>query len=108
MAFDKAALFAALKPKTSTTIVEGFGDVTLKQLKVAETDDIRAKIKANGDTSQFGLELLVLSVVDEKGTPVFSESDIPAIKDSSNAPIENLIGVALELNGFKKAAEAKN
>ena len=108
MAFDKTAFFAAIQPKTEVTTVAGFGDVILKQLKVIETDAMRANLEDSGDSNQFGIDLLVQSMVDDAGNQIFTSDDVSALKNSSNQPIEALIGVALDLNGFKKAVDAKN
>lgn len=108
MSFDKNALLAALKPKTQTVAVDGFGNVNAKQLSVAEVNGIRAKLKDAGDSNDaFGLNLVVLSFVDDEGAAIFTDDDMSALSASSNSAMESLVTVALELNGFKKA-EAKN
>ncbi|MGI4849320.1 MAG: hypothetical protein ACRYGK_14445 [Janthinobacterium lividum] len=103
MPFDKASLFAALKPKTSAVPVEGFGDVQIKQLAVSEVEAIRAQLKKDNDNDSFGLRLLTASVFDDDGAAVFSEADLPEIRASSNEAIEKLVTGVLELNGFRKA-----
>ena len=105
--FDKAAFLQAIKPKTASAEVAGFGPVSIKQLSVDEVDAVRAKLKADKDTDTFGLRLVTLSVVDESGACVFSDEDIPAIRAASNEAIEGLITKVLELNGYQRA-DAKN
>lgn len=106
--FDKAALFAALKPKTSPIEIDGFGILTIKQLSVAEVESAREKIKGGEKGESFGLTLLVMSVVNDDGVRVLSDDDIPAMKEAGNDAVDKLVAKALELNGFIKAAEQKN
>ncbi|PUA17263.1 hypothetical protein [Glaciimonas sp. PCH181] len=109
MSFDKNALFAAIKPKTKAVEIDGFGSITAKQLSVTEVSGIRTKLKqANGTDDAFGLSLVVLSFVDDEGMQVFTEGDLDALAASSNAEVEKLVTVALELSGFKKPADQKN
>jgi hypothetical protein len=108
MKFDKSALLAAFAPKTVTHHVEGFGTVYIKELEASQTDALRAKLKADQDASQFGYELLILSVRDAEDKQVFSADDLAALKKSGNAIIEKLGSITLEINGFKKAPGEKN
>jgi hypothetical protein len=108
MSFDKTALFAALKPKTKVVLIDGVGSLTAKELSVAQVNGIRTKLKAaNGSDDAFGLNMVVLSFVDDEGALIFSESDLAGLSESSNAAVEKLVFAALELNGFKKADDAK-
>lgn len=106
--FNKSALLAALKPKTESVNVDGFGQVGVIQLTVAEVDTLRASLKKEDKADQFGLRLVLISVVDTDGNRVFDESDLPGLQGSSNAAMDGLVAKTLEANGFKKAAEAKN
>jgi hypothetical protein len=108
--FDKAAFLQAIKPKTTTVEIEGFGTVNIKQLSVAEVEAQRAKLKddkSEDGKELFGLRLLAASLVDENGVAVLSDDDLAAIRDAGNAPVEKLVSKVLELNGFARA-EAKN
>lgn len=109
MSFDKTALFAALKPKTKAVLIDGVGNLTAKELSVAQINGIRSKLKAaSGSDDAFGLNMVVLSFVDDEGSPIFSDSDLATLSESSNAEVEKLVFAVLELNGFKKADDAKN
>lgn len=108
MAFDKSAFFAAIKPKAEQLTVDGFGAVNIAQLSVSVVDALRATLKAADQSDKFGLRLVVLSVVDDDGSQVFSDDDLPSLEASSNQAIELLVEKALEVNGFRKAADAKN
>jgi hypothetical protein len=108
MKFNKSALLAALKPKTELVDVEGFGKVGIIQLTVGEVEKIRADLKAADNADQFGLHLVLLSVVDDAGARVFDASDLPGLIDAGHAAMDALVAKALQVNGFKKLAEAKN
>lgn len=106
--FDKAALLLALKPKTTSLTIDGFGEIGITQLSVAEVDGLRSALKSDDKTDQFGLNMVMLSVVDSNGNRVFADEDMPALKAASNAVMDDLVGKTLEVNGFKKVADAKN
>lgn len=116
--FDKAALFAALKPKRVGHEVEGFGKVWFRQLALGEVDAIREEIKkerkdkaSEDGPDKFGLRLVVMSMVDAQGACVLSDEDIPELEQSGAASIDALVGKALEVNGFTKPrddSEKKN
>jgi hypothetical protein len=106
--FDKAALLLALKPKTILFAVDGFGEIGIMQLSVAEVEGLRSALKSDDKTDQFGLNMVILSVVDSDGNRVFMDADMPALKSASNAVMDVLVGKALEVNGFKKVADTKN
>lgn len=108
MAFDKVALFMAMKPKTVKVAVDGFGDLTIMQLTVQEADSLRSNMKTDADKQQFGLKLVIKSVIDDVGEPVFNDTDFAELEASANAVLDKIVGVALETNGFKKVADAKN
>lgn len=106
--FDKAALLVALQPKTTSLTIDGFGDVGIMQLSVAEVEGLRFALKSDDKTDQFGLNMVMLSVVDSDGARVFTNADMQALKSASNAVMDVLVGKTLEVNGFKKVADTKN
>jgi hypothetical protein len=107
-AFNKSALLAALKPKTERVTIDGFGEVGIAQLTVAEVEALRASLKKDGQDNKFALRLVLASVVDEDGARVFDEADLPALEAAGNAPIESLVNKTLQVNGFTPKADAKN
>lgn len=102
MTIDKTALLAALACATHPATVEGFGTVNVRQVSVAENDQIRARIKADAAAphSSFGLQLLVASVVDDSGTPVFTADDIPALLQAAGRKVDKLVEAVLDVNGY--------
>lgn len=112
MTIDKTALLAALQATITNVEVEGFGTVALRQITVAENDALRAASKANNPASEFGLRLVVASVVDETGAPVLSAGDVQALRAASGAKVDKLVEAVLRANGYTRpdpaSADAKN
>jgi hypothetical protein len=106
--FDKAALLVALQPKTATLAIDGFGEVGIMQLSVAEVEGLRSALKNDDKTEQFGLNMVVLSVVDDEGSRVFTNDDMQTLLSASNAAMDVLVGKTLEVNGFRKTTDTKN
>lgn len=100
---DKISLLAALAAAVTTVPVEGFGDVRLRQLSVVESDKARAEAqKQDAEPSEFGLRLLVASVINVDGSPFFTEEDLPALRESAGTKIDSLVAKVLEHNGLSK------
>ena len=108
MSINKSALLAALQPKRNTVEIEGFGPLQVRQLSVGEVGAVRASLKEGDAPEVFGLKLVITSFVDEGGAPVFDDSDLDQLTHSSHTAVEKLVQSALEVNGFTKAASAKN
>lgn len=101
------ALLAALASATISTEVEGYGSVNLRQITVADNDAVRAQLKEGDAPSEFGLRLLISSLVDDEGSAIFAADDIAALRQSSGTKIDALIKKVLENNGFE-GTEEKN
>jgi len=106
--FDKTAFLAAIKPKIETVNIDGFGDVGIIQLTVSQVAALRATLKIEGKSDQFGLAMVGASVVDAEGQPVFNETEITQLEQASNEVMDRLVLKALTINGFQKAEAAKN
>lgn len=100
MTIDKLALLAALQATTAAVDVAGFGTVTLRQITVAENDALRAAVKKDAPPSDFGLRLVVASVIDDAGAPVFALSDLPALRASAGSKVDKLVEAVLLANGY--------
>lgn len=108
MSINKSALLAALQPKRSTVEIEGFGPVQARQLSVSEVGAIRASLKDGDVPEAFGLKLVITSFVDDSGAPIFDDADLDQLSSASHTAVEKMVQSALEINGFAKAAGAKN
>jgi hypothetical protein len=105
--FDKAALFAALKPKAAEVTVDGVGAVRIAQLSVAEVEAIRKLTEKDEAKKDLGLRFVIKAVVDEDGQPLFADSDLEDLRATSNTAMEALATEVLKHNGLLKD-EAKN
>jgi hypothetical protein len=108
MSISKTDLLAALQPKIESIEIEGIGAIKLRQLTVAESDALRASLDKEDKSSEFGLRMLGTSLVDDEGNRMFGDDEIADLRNSSGTHVDKLIESVLVLNGFKKAAEAKN
>lgn len=108
MSFDKKAFIASIQPKTKTVQVDGFGPVLLKQLTLQESDALRVGLSKDDKSSEFGLRLVVASVVDENGERVFADSEIDTLRSTSEAGITKLMDEVMVLNNYRKAPAEKN
>lgn len=104
--FDKAALFAALKPKFKVVNIEGFGDIRISEISAGKAKEAREC--AEKSKNDFWVHLLIFCATDFFGKNIFNEDDIPTILESGNAGIDALVAAALQVNGYTKAAEEKN
>jgi hypothetical protein len=105
---SKLSLLAALKPVITEVDIVGFGMVNIKQLTVAETDDIRKAGKdKEGADSEFGLRMLVGCVVDDMGQALFTEADLPDLRNSGGAKVDALVLATVKANNIGQA-DAKN
>jgi len=105
-----AQLLAALATTSVTVSVDGYGNVRIRQISVAESDEVAAIARANkeGSPSEFGLNLLVRAVLDEDGVSLFDDTDLPALRACAGAKVDALVGKVLEVNKYKKAEDEKN
>ncbi len=104
--FDKAALFAALKPKSKEVEIEGFGKLRIVGITARMAEETQQKAK--DAAVKFWVYLLIRCAVDGNNQPVFDEGDVDTLQDSGNAQIDALVNEALIVNGYKKAADEKN
>lgn len=105
------ALLAALAPRKVPQTIEGFGTVYIREIPVAEADEVAAlaKQKEEGSpASDFGLNLLLRAVVDEADQPLFDADSIALLRASSGVKVDELVGRVLEVNNYKKVENQKN
>lgn len=92
-------------------------DVYLKAFSGADRIAFQDKIgpllesKKSSDYMAAMIHLLLITVVDEVGKPVFTETDFDSLQGKSNAILERLAQEAMAINGLSKEADdqaAKN
>lgn len=104
MSLDKAALLALFAPKIIDQTITGIGPVRLRELSAPEISDIRESCKAAEEKANFGFKLVIASLVNDDGQPVFAPSDLPALRTSAQARIESMVEAVMAVNGFKVAS----
>jgi len=97
-ALTREALFRALAPRIETHIIEGLGEVYLRQLSLQETDTLSKRKQQQGDEDA-AVAVLCLCLVDADGERLLRDSDIDALKACGFRALETLIAKAAEVNG---------
>jgi hypothetical protein len=84
------------------------GKVRVRNLSGAQRDAYEESIiKTNGNSRSVNLQnarakMVVLTVVDKSGTPVFTSDDVRALGRKSAAPIERIFDAARRLSGMSE------
>lgn len=118
MAKEKKVLGAAdilnfkdLKP-VEVEVPEWGGSVFIRPISAAESLQFIADNERNKDKGDSAVRLMVLSVVDEDGNPLFTEGDLPKVREKSFRAIMRIQKEALKLNGLgddkEELKDAKN
>lgn len=105
---SKAAILGAVDLKTEDVEVsEWGGTVRVATMSGKARDEFFARQGEGGlPYSQFSATVLVATIVDEDGRPVFGELDIDALRAKSPDALERVLAVAMRLNGIgPKASE---
>jgi hypothetical protein len=105
---DKAALLALFAPKIIEVDVPGIGLTRLRELSAPEVNDAREAC-AKADKSDFGLYLIIASVVDADDKPLFARADLDDLRKASQRTMGEMVTAVMEINGFQvKDAAPKN
>ncbi|MEM5325173.1 hypothetical protein VSR34_00995 [Paraburkholderia sp. JHI2823] len=105
----KAAILAAARLKTESVPVPEWGDgvvVIVTEMSGVARDAYYAKHKGEKDVpiSIVQADLLISTVVDESGTPVFDESDVETLRAQGSAALDRVADAAMRLNGMRPNA----
>jgi hypothetical protein len=106
MSLDKASLLALFAPQVIPQTVDGVGEVRLRELSAPEVSDIRDACQAKDTKADFGFRLVIASVVNEDGQPIFNLSDLPDLRSKAQVRIGNLIEAVMKVNGFTVREDA--
>jgi len=104
-------LAAADTAPKSVDVPEWGGSVNIAVMSGVARDAFNASIQKDQPNSVFIANLLVATLVDEAGTPIFTSADVGALQQKSAAVTGRLAEAAMELNGLAagaKDAAAKN
>lgn len=75
------------------------GTVRVRELSAREMRQLRETAKG----SAFSSALIAASVIDEAGALVLQPEDVAALEEIDNDAYEQLLGAALDLNGFAES-----
>ncbi|WP_374491588.1 hypothetical protein [Brachymonas sp.] len=106
-----AAILAALATTTTTATIEGYGEVAIRTMTVAERDQVAKAVDLTSkdtDQTEFGLQLVVRCVRDADGNAIFTADDLPALRGCASGKVDALVASVLKANGYLKDADAKN
>lgn len=103
---NKESIFNANDIRISTVSVpEWGGELRIKSLSVAERDLLTDKIKNAGDSqAKISIGIVIMTVIDNNGNKVFSDSDYDALANKSAPVIERIALEALRINGLNPDA----
>ena len=103
---SKAAILEAADLKTEDVPVPEWGGTVRVAAMSGKSRDEYYTRHGEGKIpySQFSANVLVATVVDEDGKPIFEESDIDALRTKSQAAMDRVLAVALRLNGLGPTA----
>lgn len=92
----------------SVAVPEWGGDVVVREISAGERAAFEAWCGSRKDEAGGfdGLRerIVVLSCIDEFGAPLFTQDDIPALRDLSGSALGRLADAALDLSGMSDKA----
>ncbi|VVE49425.1 hypothetical protein [Pandoraea terrigena] len=105
----KSAILGALHLKTELVDVPEWGDgvaVLVSEMSGTARDAFYSAREGvpKQSISESQAKLLLATVVDESGAPVFDEGDIEGLRAQSSVALDRIAGVAMRLNGMGPAA----
>ena len=93
-------------------VPEWGGFVYIRPISAAESLQFISDSEKGANKSDSAVRLMVMSVTDSEGTPLFTEGDLPKVRAKSFRAIMRIQNEALKLNGLiddgKEIASAKN
>lgn len=99
MLLSKDQIIAARDLQTTDVEVpEWGGNVRVSMLSGAARDALQADFDANKAVSHVQAVMIAATVVDESGSPLFTKSEIDAIRAKGTAPLERVFNAAVKLN----------
>lgn len=104
----KEQILAAIDVQTKEVPMPGTNDVILlRQLTGTGRDAFVDTVRDRKETSFFSAALLVATVVDANGAPMFTNDDIDALRGLPASTLGALADASAEFSGLVKAAAAQ-
>ncbi len=113
MSLSRAELLNEFRPKTEIVTLADGGQVMVSELGAADYINLWAKhtnaTDGSVDMATFIPALVAFCCVDDQGTRLFSDEDIPLLARAASSPFMQLATVVKQLNGLGgEPDEAKN
>lgn len=106
MSLDKSSILNLLKPQIIKKTVSGFGEINLVELSAPQVTALRDACKDEATKADFGFRMVISSVVDDQGEPLFKEADLPELRASAQSRIGELVSAVMDANGFSISNDA--
>lgn len=105
---DRLALLGIADVEYDTVTVPEWGgaEIRVRGISAAERENLlKGSVTVEGKVKKFDppamrVKIVALAVVDESGTRVFTDADVPALGKKSAAAIDRIADVALRLAGI--------
>ena len=102
---DREAILKARDLASQDVEIEAWGgSVKVRQFNGLEREAARAKSEEMTD-EDFVYWIFTQGVVDDDGTPLFTEADIPDLKKKNATAVMDTVQAILGINGLSKTAE---
>jgi hypothetical protein len=86
-------------------VPEWGGEVRIMAVTPAVLREVRNTAPKSGTDETFGYRLMVKSIVDENGNPIFTQEDVAALEGKSEAALKRVMEAINELNGWTKKSK---
>ena len=99
----KDQILAACDLKTqSVSIPDAGGEILVRAMSGYDRDQYLELVRdrSNEGTSYFNAALIVTTAVDDQGNKLFTEGDIPALRQLSSTTLNAIANVAVEMNAY--------
>lgn len=107
-ALTKAQLLAVIATNSQAVLkdVDGLGELYFRKLTVSEQGEL-AKKSEKTDNITASINLVALSLCDEKGKRLFNDDETEQLSQFTAEQFTAIVGVINELNGFVKLDDTK-
>lgn len=105
---NKEQIFAAFAPSVHDEPIKALGGAKLrfKELSGSAREALTRNMGDDFSNARFEALLVVSTVVDEQGEPMFTLDDVVALKDARATAVAEVAAVAMRINNIGAAAEA--
>lgn len=88
-------------------VPEWGGDVLVQEMTAEARDRFDQWVVKKGETGGMRMRIVIATVVDENGKPMFTDLDIPDLARKSGKAIERLSDVGMRLSGMSEEAKVE-